>query len=378
MTEKLSTLPKFEQTDRCSSPGDLFVSKKFETFLALYNRKNKTDISVKDIINDYSLALEVWDFARNSNVAGGSPMRVAADICSLVEEILAEVKLRDTGRVLPENELLDRFEELGVDIEKIRKQTESFNSAAGVGEALKVEGVLGENEEYSLPMPAITEAEMKILEEAFANYKVNQIHIDDARLTDTETYIWMSGAANKKNAQKTCEHIDESLPLSKIQFENLERVAGDDWNENKLKEYFAEAGKERGEPERKVRLLAYNYNPSARSLEPMAQQSGQSLTCAFPKLADGKEPVSLGTYLRLSRYAAETDPGFWGKFNMCYVRDGHTAAETYPGETLLNNVDSMGNAILVTRDDGKKQLGLKWVNAAENVPLRTVKRGIYI
>ncbi len=378
MTENISTLPKFESSDRCLSPADLFVSKKFETFLALYNRKNKTDISVKDIVCDYSLALEVWNFARNSNVAGGSPMRVATDISSLVGEILAEVKIRDTGRVLPENELLDRFEELGVDVEKIRKTTESFNAAAGYGEALKVAGVLGKKEEYSLPMPALTEAEMKILEEAFNSHQAGQIHIDDARLTDTETYVLMSGTANKKNAQKTCEHIENSLPLCNRQFENLERVAGDDWEEDKLKEYFAAAGKECDQPERKVRLLAYYYNPTARSLEPMAQQSGQSLTCAFPKLADGRVPISLGTYIRLSRYAAENDPGFWGKFNICYIRDGHSAAETYPGETLLNNVDPMGNAILIKRDDGKKQLGIKWVNAAENVPLRTVKRGIYL
>lgn len=30
----------------------------------------------------------------------------------------------------------------------------------------------------------------------------------------------MSGAANKKNVQKTCEYIDDSLPFNKRQFED--------------------------------------------------------------------------------------------------------------------------------------------------------------
>lgn len=89
MSEKFSTFPQFEESDRSLSHAYMFVSKKFASFLVLYKRKNKTDIEIKDIINNYSLALEVWNFALNSNVAGGSSMRVAADICSLVEEILA-------------------------------------------------------------------------------------------------------------------------------------------------------------------------------------------------------------------------------------------------------------------------------------------------
>lgn len=98
MNENTDTLPQFETSDRCVSPADLFVSKKFAFFLALYNRKNKTDVSVTDIINNYELACDVWSFAKTCNVAGGSPMRVAADICSLVEEILAEVKTRDKNK----------------------------------------------------------------------------------------------------------------------------------------------------------------------------------------------------------------------------------------------------------------------------------------
>ena len=95
MTESPSILPAFDEKDRCECPADLLLSAKFAAFLDLYNRKNKTQVTVPDIINNYKLACDVWDFARNCKLAGGSPMRVSADICSLVNDILAEVKVRE-------------------------------------------------------------------------------------------------------------------------------------------------------------------------------------------------------------------------------------------------------------------------------------------
>jgi len=382
MSEKRPSLPKLKATERCESPADLFVSRKFKTFLALYNRQNKTKVDVQQILGNYDVAKDVYEFARNCSVPGGTTMRIIEDIHTLALEILAEVKERHLDRVLPQVELIERMDQMGFDIEQIARSIAETNTESGYGEALKEAGVLGEREDYTLPLPAITEEKMRILEAAHENNKFDEVFIDDARLTDKETFLLHPPSGARRPDKRMVAHVGESIPISPEGLKELEELGGEDkYNPPYMFTHYRQIRADQEQPNRGVRLLAYKSNIGADTHSAMGQNGGNSLNTGTVSKSENLSSISLGTYLRLTAHLAETKPELFRKLNLLYITadpDDHACPSTYKCETLLNNVDKQGKGVMIKNHTLNGRYKIQWINPAEISDSRTVKGGFYL
>lgn len=377
MKPRTPSLPQLDENENCVNPADMFISEKFAKFLALYNREWGTQIEVSDIINDYALAMDVYKFAKNCRVPGKTTFGIIGNIQSLATEVLAEIKERDAERVLSAYEVIERFDELGIDLDQIRMHIQAANELAGYGKALQESGVLKPHQDYLLPIPEITEEQMRTLEIAFKNMKVDEVFIDDARLTEEETFALHAPSTKSGSDPKIHQHVAVSLPLTKEDFEKVSKELDPENQDDKVVKDLFKSARTDKEPVRKVRLLAFHSGMGMDNHESMGQFSGGCLREGLDT-TDDRHPISLGTYLRMTRFYRDTNPILAQKMKDIYLTQDGNKHEQYEGETLLNNIDPEGRAILLSNDSySRNRYRIKWVNPAERKHLRSVKNGFY-
>ncbi len=378
MKQHSPSIPELNGQENCITPADLFVSEKFVKFLALYNREWGTRIEVPDIINDYELAMDVYRFAEKCRVPGRTTFGIIANIHSLAQEVLAEIKERDSERVLSEFELSERFEDLGIDLDRIRMLVQAANNLAGYGKALQKSGVLKPDQDYLLPFPEITEEQMKTLEIAIKNMQVDEMYIDDARLTEEETFALHAPRTKAGKDQKIHNRIADSVPFTEADFAKVNKqLDPENMDDKVVRDLFKNVRGAKKQVDQKVRLLAFDSGMGMDNHESMGQFSGSCLREGLDP-ADGRQPISLGTYLRMTRFYNNANPILAQKLKTIFLTQDGKTHEEFDGETLLNNIDSEGRAILLSNDSySRNRFKIKWVNPAEREHLRSTKRGYY-
>lgn len=374
----MECLPKFteDETDKCETPQDLLEADATLRFLKAYNSMMRRrvdgfeDVTVERLNNDYNRAKKVADDALNMKLPMGITLGIAGHVANLMDQHLDDVKGRDLERVLSEDEVRERLGEM-LDFNKLMRMCESYYLNIEYDEALRNAGVLGENEKYSLPIPKITEREMRHLE---TTSEVNELFIDDARLTDAQTLSDFN--YHGRPLPKKLKQFEEALPLDRESLKVVGERSKDLDDDSEIQKLFAEVRQSSKPESPKVRFLSY-YKPKSDRHSFMHMRSSNRLAdVTETDLNNGLEPIGIGTYLRLQLFLAINDKEAAKDFNTL-VSSGHSDIDRGRASILLNNVLPSGLVYCIVDDTPGKGLKLIPVNPGGREFNQTYMEGFF-
>lgn len=162
-----------------------------QQFVDEYNhRMRKEDSSWEDVpiaaLNENAKMAQGVEALWNEEALVFGKNRDIQAINALIHKSVRIIESNDVERTLNENEILDRFEAMGVNIENIRKKCEDFYQKEGFADLLKKAGTLAKKEEYQISLPTLTEAEMQQIEKAYAQGKIDTFFFYDGRVETME------------------------------------------------------------------------------------------------------------------------------------------------------------------------------------------------
>lgn len=172
-------------------------------------------------------------------------------------------------RQLSQRELTSRLRKLGIDLQQLIMDWENYYQSRSFGNVVKRN--MGQ-QEYFLPMPAVTHQAMEAFEKAFRDGRINRCMIDDARVGDGATI-----RAFERKTLKRFKQINNYGSVSEAEtFLDRTTVTPPI-----------------------VRLVGYSTQHTVFNPKAIAEQS-----------AGGpyESTMGLGTYLRLYHYLAAEEP----------------------------------------------------------------------
>lgn len=341
-------------------------------FIDEYNRRhrkadpNHIDVTPARILEDAEVAREIFDiFLHEAEIQGGT-----GDVEQLIQSarrVLGIIESQDVERILEEQELKDRFEALGINLDLVRKSGEKIMKKRGVLSLLRKAGILGAKEKYSLPFPEISEGDMQDLEAAFELGILDTVIIDDARLNLEETIEVFAPQAglSPKNIAKLARPLDEDILKAATSREELE-----------------EARREAKASERKVQLVAFRRPQEQK--EAYTRPDKKAFLSDLPR--NGLTPLELGTYLRLNEYLQQADEEAWGAFRWKEYYEAGVSVAGIPRSSLVNNVLPDGRVVMVSHPNvsfgsTKEQMMIEAVNpekGEDDGGANTIRTGLYV
>lgn len=362
---------KLNDGDICNHFPELLGSRKFWQFLQAYNRRMiKQDPSFQPILpqdaNKYEVAKKLYDEWEKMQVSG--QVKTVSMIQDSIKRFLFEVKFLDCERKLDGKEVEERISALGINLPEIMKKSEDHYKKMGYADGLRKIDWLGEDEEYTLPLPEINELEMEGLEKAFKSGTATQLFVDDARLTGRETlelFCKKMPAARKKNF---VNKVKDSLPFTENEFSDLVRKTKKSADPKYIQGVLADMRAALNiDLARQVRLFAFRPN----ILPPASESTCSPQDSLLNNIGGDTIPMNLGTYLRLCGFMKNNHPQVWK--NMVGNDQG---IGPYRVATGLNNINPDGTILCV---EGDTPSGLKFSNVspAENVFYMVMRNGVY-
>jgi hypothetical protein len=221
----------------CENIGELIKSPKFKQFLKYYNNLRKSqiqqrkmemdtarktkkrplglddisldqpwqDVTESDLLQNYHMALDAYNVWKELELCG--KVEPIAKVQTLVRQMLDGAREREVERILPQEEVIERFQKLGIDIQQTHTEWNQFYASnTDLKKLLAQTGQISSKAKYTLPMPQITEGAMQAFEKAFTEKRIDTVMIDDARLGNRDIYT--------AHFQETAgEYIDQALPI---------------------------------------------------------------------------------------------------------------------------------------------------------------------
>ncbi len=341
----------------CRTPQKLAESKPVASFLEMMNG----DRNGQPPVTPETLQSSFQDFERTRAYFEQYPVQGnARDIqrlMHLIDELGAQVKKVDTEHKLPDPEVRDRFKKLGIDIVRQAQVWEQFYRKADYKSALVEHGVLTKNEPYTLPLPALCEAEMQAFEKALALNGKMAVMVDDARLTPSETFGFFQRRFNKNSDAVTSVRLVQALPVSPQMVQR--HAAQDDIDPAAaLRELHGRMLEKYNENiPRGVRLVA--YDPEARCAYWGMGNSEKGMLHGAEAMKDVVEFMDLGTFMRLCKYLEKQ--GGQALYNFQNYRDDREQGYI-PLSTVTANVAPDGNVFAIDYSSSSKRFTVKKVD----------------
>ncbi|MCA9373540.1 hypothetical protein KC725_00085 [Candidatus Peregrinibacteria bacterium] len=238
--------------------------------------------------------------------------------------------------LLTEEEITDRFSDLGINIQKILSEWHDFYWRKHYAER-----EIGSN--YSLPLPDMTEEAMNAFERAWIRGDIDTIMIDDSRIKDGKALKYLQ----TKTSRKTVITCDQFRPISPESMQDF--LAGRLIN---LKKGDKLSGKERRKLQR-----CYEFDDlDERGVRFVGLKTGFAHIdferLSFPEAADILDftytnVMEFGTWVRFLHYLIYNGNSQYDQYldNISRIKNGYYYIEP---EVLLNSFTPYGEFVTAT------------------------------
>ncbi|MCC7197280.1 hypothetical protein IT413_03765 [Candidatus Peregrinibacteria bacterium] len=369
--DTIETQDVFNVPDQiCDTVWEMVKSPKFRQFLKYYNNLRKSQIkqtkarasgrAVKDspeledllldqewqevtsgdLFNNYDKAMDAYSVWKDLELRG--KVEPISQVQTLVREMVDSARERSVDRILPEQEMKERFQKLGIDIQKVSAEWEHFyTSNKNFRRMLVQAGQMADKEKYSLPIPEISEGAMQAFEKAFAENRIDSVMIDDARLNNEDMYQAHFGKAIEAE-------VGEALPIAPQKVGNPKSAAS-----------IKKARPKHLTQLPTVRVVGYKFSPQGR--ERNATNGSYKFTDDLQK-SPGSGVMEFTTLMNLIAKYSQEGGRKLSEFTSWDYYDGNSCVGGAQVSTILNNVNPDGTVLLATITNSSEEVDVSIQN----------------